>query len=146
MTKSFPLSASLLMLMSGVTIAAPAVLTDWPHIKSAIAKDPAIEGRIAQIVAGMSLKQKNGQMTQPEIQFASPADVKKYYISSVLNGGGNWPQGNKHATAADWVALADQYYDASMATDMPTQHHLASLLMPASLRHSKKYTDRCGSC
>lgn len=109
------------MLMCGATMAAAATLTDWPHIKSAIAKDPAMEARISKIVAGMSLQQKIGQMTQPEIKFATPADVKKYYIGSVLNGGGSWPQGNKHASAADWVALADQYYDASMATDMLVQ-------------------------
>jgi beta-glucosidase len=121
MPKISHFSAALLILVSGATIAAPATLTDWPHIKSAIAKDPAMEARIAQIVAGMSLEQKIGQMTQPEIKFATPADVKKYYIGSILNGGGSWPQGNKYATAADWVALADQYYDASMATDMPIQ-------------------------
>ena len=121
MTKIFPFSAAILMLVSGATIAAPTTLTDWPHIKSAIAKDPALEARIAKIVAGMSLQQKIGQMTQAEIKFATPADVKKYYLGSVLNGGRSWPQGNKHATAADWVALADQYYEASVATDMPTQ-------------------------
>ena len=96
MTKTFPFSVSLLMLMSGVTIAAPAVLTDWPNIKSAIAKDPAMGDRIAEIVVGMSLQQKIGQMTQPEIKFASPADIKKYYIGSILNGGGSWPQGKCH--------------------------------------------------
>ncbi len=118
---------SVTMLMSGVVLAAstkaaaPPTLIDWPQIKSAIAKDPAMEARIAKIVAGMSLPQKVGQMTQAEIKFATPADVKKYYLGSVLNGGGSWPQANKHATAADWVALADQYYEASMATDMPTQ-------------------------
>jgi beta-glucosidase len=128
MNKISCFSTALLMLMSGVALqaaaapaSAPANLTDWPHIKSAIAKDPAMEARIAKIVAGMSLQQKVGQMTQPEIKFATPDDVKNYYIGSVLNGGGSWPQANKHATAADWVALADQYYNASMATDMSTQ-------------------------
>lgn len=92
--------------------------TDWPAITSAIARDPAMEARISQIVAGMTLAQKVGQMTQPEIQNVTPAQVTKYYIGSVLNGGGSWPNKNKYSAAADWVALSDQFYNASMATDM----------------------------
>ena len=98
--------------------AAQAPLKDWPHIVSAISKEPALEARVASIVAGMSLAQKIGQMTQPEIKTAKPADVTQYYIGSVLNGGGSWPAGNKYATAHEWLALAEQYYEASMATDM----------------------------
>lgn len=109
------LSASLLLL--AVPAAAEVPLTDWPRIKSVIPKDPAIEKRAAEIVTGMTLAQKIGQMTQPEIKSATPADVKRYYLGSVLNGGGSWPNGNKYATPAEWVALADQYYEASMATD-----------------------------
>ncbi len=90
--------------------------TDWPNIPSAIAKDPTIESRIAQILAGMSLAQKVGQMTQPEIKSITPAEVTQYNIGSVLNGGGSWPNNNKFASAADWVALADQYYNASLAS------------------------------
>ena len=101
--------------------AAPAQMADWPHIKSAVAQDARLEARIRQIVAGMTLEQKVGQMTQPEIKTATPDDVRKYYLGSVLNGGGSWPKGNKYATPADWVALADAYYDASMATDMATK-------------------------
>ncbi len=98
--------------------AAPKPLTDWPQVKSAIAPDAALEAKVAKIVAGMTLAQKVGQMTQPEIKSITPDQVRQYYIGSVLNGGGTWPNKNKYATAADWVALADQYYDASMSTDM----------------------------
>jgi beta-glucosidase len=93
-------------------------LKDWPAVHSAIGKDAALEAKVAAIVAGMTLQQKIGQMTQPEIKSVTPAQVTQYYIGSVLNGGGSWPQGNKHAGVTDWVALADKYYDASMATDM----------------------------
>lgn len=79
-----------------------------------------METRIARMVAQMTLPQKIGQMTQPEIRFVTPDEVRQYYIGSVLNGGGTWPKGNKRAGIEDWVALADQFYDASMATDMQT--------------------------
>lgn len=95
-----------------------ATYTDWPSITSAIPKDPVMESQIAQIVAGMTLAQKIGQMTQPEIQNITPAEVTQYYIGSVLNGGGSWPGNNKHAAVTDWVARADAFYDASMATNM----------------------------
>jgi beta-glucosidase len=91
--------------------------TDWPALESHLPADPALEARVQQIVAGMTLAQKVGQMTQAEIKSITPAQVTRYYIGSVLNGGGSWPGMNKHATINDWLSLADRYYDASMATD-----------------------------
>ncbi|MEK8033972.1 glycoside hydrolase family 3 N-terminal domain-containing protein [Ideonella sp. DXS29W] len=103
------------------TIPPAPVYDDWPAITSSIPKDPAIESRVAQIVASMTLEQKIGQMTQPEIKSVTPDQVRQYFIGSVLNGGGSWPNGNKRAASSDWVALADQYYNASMSTTMATK-------------------------
>ena len=96
---------------------APTHYTDWPAITSRQAAAPALEARVRKIVASMSLAQKIGQMTQAEIKSITPAQVTRYYIGSVLNGGGSWPNRDKHAGIKDWLALADRYYDASMATD-----------------------------
>ena len=63
----------------------------------------------------LTLEEKVGQMTQPEISAITPAEVRQYHIGSVLNGGGSWPGANKHATQADWLALADAYWAASKA-------------------------------
>ena len=95
----------------------PTHYADWPAIKSRLAADPVLEARVQDMVASMSLAQKIGQMTQAEIKSITPAEVTKYFVGSVLNGGGSWPDGNKHAGIADWLALSDRYYDASMATD-----------------------------
>lgn len=104
---------------SGCTSLPPATKTsNWPAVASPIKKDPMIEARIAGIVAGMTLAQKVGQMTQAEIQFLKPDEVRQYYLGSVLNGGGSWPAANKRSTVTDWVVLADQFHDASMQTDM----------------------------
>ena len=35
----------------------------------------------------------------------------------MLNGGGAWPGANKHASQADWLALADAYWAASKASN-----------------------------
>ncbi|MBW8823918.1 MAG: glycoside hydrolase family 3 C-terminal domain-containing protein [Xanthomonadales bacterium] len=92
-------------------------LRDWPHIRSAVGKDATIEARVREILASMTLAQKIGQMTQPEIKSITPEEVRSYYIGSVLNGGGSWPGKNKHASVKDWLALADAYHAASMASD-----------------------------
>ena len=83
--------------------------------------DPAQEAAIRAIVARMTLAQKVGQMTQPEIRAITPAEVRQYAIGSVLNGGGAWPNNDKHASTADWMAMADAWWDASMSTDMAVQ-------------------------
>jgi beta-glucosidase len=66
----------------------------------------------------MTLEQKVGQMTQPDIRSVTPEDVRHYYIGSILNGGGAWPAMNMHSSVEDWLKLSDAFYRASMSTDM----------------------------
>jgi beta-glucosidase len=89
----------------------------WPRAQVA-ATPPALDARVRSIVAGMTLEQKVGQMTQADIRSITPDDVRRYYIGSVLNGGGAWPGMNMHASVDDWLALSDAFYRASMSTDM----------------------------
>lgn len=95
-----------------------AAIAAWPARKARPKLDPAIEGKIAAIVAGMTLEQKVGQITQAEIRSVTPDQVRQYYIGTILNGGGAWPGMNKHASMKDWAALADQFAKAALATDM----------------------------
>jgi len=113
-----PVLALAIALALPATAATTAPLSDWPQVRSAIGKDAALEQRVREIVSKMTLAQKVGQMTQAEIKSATPDDVKRYYLGSVLNGGGSWPNNNKHAKAAEWLALAQRYHEASMSTDM----------------------------
>jgi beta-glucosidase len=102
--------------------AAPPDASRWP---SAQPRNPsarntaADEALIRRIVAQMTLEQKVGQMTQPNIWSVTPDDVRRYYLGSILNGGGAWPGNRKHSSVADWLALSQRFYDASMSTDMP---------------------------
>jgi beta-glucosidase len=104
----------------GTSAFAQSVATDWTYVNSPIKQDAATEAKIKEILGSMTLRQKVGQMTQAEIKSAKPEDVTKYYLGSVLNGGGSWPQMNKKATLADWVKLSDDYFKASLATDLKT--------------------------
>src|SRR5918994_1793650 len=86
---------------------------DWPRVESRIKSDKKLEARVQRMRASLSLEEKVGQMTQPEISSITPAQVEEFHIGSVLNGGGSWPQGNKRAAPGDWLALADAYWAAS---------------------------------
>src|SRR5690242_17936343 len=88
----------------------------WPHVTSPVPADQEMEQKIADLLARMTLEQKVGQMIQAEIRDVTPEDVRKYRLGSILNGGGAFPGNNKHAAVADWVKLADRFYDASMDT------------------------------
>jgi len=96
-----------------VTATEPAKV-EWPAIKSAVKKDPAVEARIDELLARMTLEEKIGQLIQPEIKHLTPEDIKQYHVGSVLNGGGSTPGANKYASMQDWVALADSFYNASV--------------------------------
>ena len=99
-------AARLLLMLAGVALCGAASAD----------QDPQLEAKVAALLARMTLEQKVGQMVQADIRSLTPDDVRKYRLGSVLNGGGAWPNENKHASVADWVALADRYYDASMDT------------------------------
>jgi len=89
----------------------------WPAVTSAVAQDPILEARVAELVAGLSLAEKVGQIIQPEIKFITPAQVEEFHIGSVLNGGGTSPNNDKFAPVTEWVKLADAYYKASVASN-----------------------------
>ncbi len=86
----------------------------WPVLDIVVKKDPKVEHRVAKILSGMTLEQKVAQMIQPEIRDVTVDDMRRYGFGSYLNGGGAFPQNNKHATPEDWINLAEQMYLASI--------------------------------
>ncbi|GAA74241.1 MAG: glycoside hydrolase family 3 C-terminal domain-containing protein [Colwellia sp.] len=86
----------------------------WPKLNIAVKKDAEIEAQIVSYLNSMTLEQKVAQMIQPEIRDITVEDMRKYGFGSYLNGGGAFPNGDKHATPQDWVALAEKMYQASI--------------------------------
>lgn len=86
----------------------------WPRIESEVRQDPAIEAQVQEILAGMTVEQKVAQLIQPEIRDISVEDMRRYGFGSYLNGGGAFPDNNKHASVQDWVNLAEKLYQASV--------------------------------
>ncbi|NMP16920.1 exo 1,3/1,4-beta-D-glucan glucohydrolase [Thalassotalea sp. Y01] len=86
----------------------------WPKLDIAVKPNQAVEERVNEILAGMTLQHKVAQMIQPEIRDISVADMRKYGFGSYLNGGGAFPDNNKHATPQDWIKLAEDMYQAAI--------------------------------
>jgi beta-glucosidase len=73
-----------------------------------------IEERVADLLGQMTLDEKIGQMTQVEKNSITPDDVTRYFIGSILSGGGGYPSGNN--TAAGWAQMVNAYQDAALNT------------------------------
>ncbi|WP_239024846.1 glycoside hydrolase family 3 protein [Sphingomonas corticis] len=94
----------------GATTVHPA---QWPAPRWPLARDAAVERRIADLVRRMTLEEKVGQVIQADIASVTPDDVRRYHLGSVLNGGNSGPGGDDLAPAPKWLALADAFYAAS---------------------------------
>lgn len=118
-------SVTALMLLAGCQqspeTGAPAdpnaiIAQQWPAPAWPFAADPALEQRIDKLLAQLSVEEKVGQTIQGDIASMTPEDVRKYRIGSVLAGGNSDPGGKYDAHAAEWLKLADAYYQASIDT------------------------------
>jgi beta-glucosidase len=87
-----------------------------PDVRSASAAAPAAADNSPEaLLARMSLKHKVAQLVMPDIGSITPKDVRKYRFGTILNGGNSGPYGDDKAPAADWLKLADEYWEASTA-------------------------------
>ena len=108
---AIPMAAALLALSCRDAAASP-----WPAVAWPLAEDPVIEKRIDELMAKMTVEDKVGQIVQGDIASLTPEDVRKYRLGSVLAGGNSDPDGKYNATPAQWLALTDAFYEASMDT------------------------------
>lgn len=88
----------------------------WPALTSPIPRDAALEARVSALLATMTVEEKVGQIVQGDLGSVTPEDVRKYRLGSVLAGGNSDPGGKYNSTGPEWLALADQFYQASMDT------------------------------
>ncbi|KAF7148887.1 hypothetical protein RHSIM_Rhsim03G0055400 [Rhododendron simsii] len=83
------------------------------YVKYRDPKQP-LNARIKDLMRRMSLEEKIGQMVQIERSVASAEVMKKYFIGSVLSGGGSGPA--KHASAKRWIKMVNKFQKGSMST------------------------------
>ena len=74
------------------------------------ATDPRVESLLAQ----MTLDEKIGQMTQADVNaLQEHADIQKYFLGSLLNGGGGGPKTN---VPQNWVQAVNEYQSWALKT------------------------------
>ena len=88
----------------------------WPELAWPLPADPALEKKVDDLLATMTLEEKVGQLIQGDIGSITPDDVRKYRLGSILAGGSSDPGGKYNATPAEWLALSDAFWEASMDT------------------------------
>ena len=75
---------------------------------------PAADPRIESLLSQMTLDEKIGQMTQPDVHaLKEQADIQKYFLGSILNGGGGGPANN---VPQNWIKVVNDYESWSLKT------------------------------
>ncbi|XP_076883393.1 uncharacterized protein LOC143532147 [Bidens hawaiensis] len=79
-------------------------------------KDPKqpVAARVKDLLGRMTLDEKIGQMVQIERISATPHNITRYFIGSLLSGGGSVP--NPHATVVDWINMVNEFQNRSLST------------------------------
>lgn len=72
-----------------------------------------IEAKVLKLLSNLSLEEKAAQMIQAEFASITPHDAGRNGIGSILNGGGIFPNANKHACAREWAEKAQEFRDAT---------------------------------
>ena len=74
----------------------------------------SIDGEVSKLVSSMTLEEKIGQMTQVDYRYlADKADIGKYFLGSILSGGGSTPPTNQPSS---WVDLYNSFQREALKT------------------------------
>lgn len=92
-------------------------MNDWPNccnpLEEKTGEAEAIEQLVEDYLSRLTMPEKVGQMIQAELASVTPEDAKNHALGSILNGGGVFPNDNKHASVQDWWNLAQEFVNAS---------------------------------
>ncbi|XP_077247685.1 uncharacterized protein LOC143887499 [Tasmannia lanceolata] len=79
-------------------------------------KDPQqpLQARIHDLLSRMTLAEKIGQMTQIDRTVGSSEIMNKYFIGSILSGGGSVPA--PKASAETWINMVNDFQNGSLST------------------------------
>ncbi|KZV44465.1 lysosomal beta glucosidase-like [Dorcoceras hygrometricum] len=87
--------------------------TEAEYLKYKDPKQP-LKVRIQDLMKRMTLEEKIGQMTQIERKVATEDNIRKYFIGSLVSGGGSVPE--PMASAASWVNMVNGFQKGALST------------------------------
>jgi beta-glucosidase len=109
--RNFRLAGALCAISAGLFLVANLAPSAVPEPKPLSSFDPQVKALLAK----MTLDEKIGQMTQPDISaIKDPAEVETYALGSLLSGGNSDPAAGN--TLADWTNLYDSYQKEALKT------------------------------
>ncbi|XP_048437789.1 beta-glucosidase BoGH3B-like isoform X1 [Pyrus x bretschneideri] len=88
-------------------------IAEAEHIRYKDPKQP-LNTRIKDLLSRMTLEEKIGQMVQIERSVASSEVMKKYFIGSILSGGGSVPA--QKASPEAWINMVNDFQNGSLST------------------------------
>ena len=104
----------LLVSACGQAVSTPTQLTDTAsQIPYQIDTSQSISKHVDNLLGQMTLDEKIGQMTQVEKNSVQLGDITRYYIGSILSGGGGSPSEN---TVEGWAEMVDKLQQEALAT------------------------------
>jgi beta-glucosidase len=105
-------SSSVILCAAGAALAAAGLLLP---ASPAVARFSSFDPQANEVLGRMTLDEKIGQMTQADHNgLQDPADVEKYFLGSVLNGGDSDPKSGN--TLEDWTAMYLGYQSRALKT------------------------------
>ncbi|HLX59826.1 MAG TPA: glycoside hydrolase family 3 N-terminal domain-containing protein [Planctomycetota bacterium] len=77
----------------------------------------SFDAQAKALLAKMTLDEKVGQMCQPDQSaLKNPDDIEKYFLGSLLSGGGSGPKKKEDYTLAGWTDMVDGYQKHALKT------------------------------
>jgi beta-glucosidase len=87
------------------------------HAQTSQATFVGFDAAAKQLLSTMTLDEKVGQMCQPDQNaLKDPADIEKYFLGSLLSGGGSGPKNKADYNLLGWTAMVDNYQRHAMKT------------------------------
>jgi beta-glucosidase len=75
------------------------------------------DAQAKELLAKMTLEEKIGQICQPDQNaLKDPADIEKYFLGSLLSGGGSGPKNKADYTLQGWTDMVDGYQRHALKT------------------------------
>ena len=77
----------------------------------------AFDAPAKTVLAQMTLAEKVGQMCQPDQAFLKdPSDIERYFLGSLLSGGGSGPKNTADYTLKGWTDMVDGFQQHALKT------------------------------
>lgn len=106
------------LVLAAAAMAAATDVTGWEQQQAVGAKyrDPRqpLNARVDDLLRRMTLAEKIGQMSQIDQENATAGVISKYFIGSVLRGGGSVPAAGAPPEA--WVEMVEQIQRAAVSS------------------------------